>query len=259
MHEKIVVTCTVGLVGLLGLYFAKKSSQNRNLLRARDIPEHADDKGFPPMIYDLSIPVSKHTLSFPGDPVFQSESVSSVAEGKHFDLCRIQMGNHTGTHVDFPKHVIFGGKSSSHYKVSDLVGNGLIIRVPDDARTVDAKFVASQKAAIFEGSFVFFKTANSKLSKVGDPVSDYVHITPEAAQALLRMKVKVVGIDYISVDSIEAEDLPVHKILLEKGVLIVENLDLAGINSGNYEISIAPLKIEDADGLPARVTARPMR
>lgn len=256
MRERIVVTCTVGLIGFLGLYLAKRSSRKKNLLEAKDVPQRAADVGFPPMIYDLSIPISEHTLLFPGDPVFQSELCSSLAEGKQFDLCRIQMGNHTGTHIDFPKHVIRGGKSSSDYKIGDLIGKGLILHVPDEARSVDAKFVESQREAIPRGAFVFFKTANSKLLKTGEPVSDYVYVEPDAAQALLHMEVRIVGIDYISVDRMEAEELPVHKILLGNGVLIVENLDLVGIHPGNYELSIAPLKIENADGLPARVTAK---
>lgn len=81
----------------------------------------------------------------------------------------------------------------------------------------------------------------------------YVYIEPDAAEALLQKGVKIVGIDYISVDCYDAEDLSVHNILLSKEVLIVEGLELKHAPIGRGEIYIMPLHIPDMDGLPARV------
>jgi len=168
-------------------------------------------------------------------------------------LDKIYLGNHTGTHIDFPAHVIKGGKTSNDYPIDSLIGHGLIIEVPNDAVSITKKFVKNQP--ILQNDFVFFKTSNSKIPKDAKFTEKYVYIEPDAVQELLDKKPKVVGIDYISVDKYEAEDLPVHKSLLSNGVLIVEGLELNNAPTGRCEIYIMPLKINNMDGLPARVMA----
>jgi arylformamidase len=166
----------------------------------------------------------------------------------------MHLGNHTGTHIDFPAHVVQGGKTSSDFSIEDLIGSGLIIEVPDVEKSITRKFVAEQ--SILSNDFVFFKTSNSRLSKQDKFTDKYVYIEPEAAEELLKKGVKIVGIDYISVDRYEAEDLPVHKSLLSKDVLIVEGLELNNAPIGRCKIYIMPVNIHGMDGLPARVVAK---
>jgi arylformamidase len=78
-------------------------------------------------------------------------------------------------------------------------------------------------------------------------------LTESAVEALVAKGAKIIGIDDLSVDSSSSPDLPVHKLLLKNGILIVENLDLRQAASGRYKIFICPLKVENMDGLPARV------
>lgn len=203
---------------------------------------------------DLTAPISEKTVVFPGDPQYKSEEVCALSSGSSYGLCHMHLGNHTGTHIDFPAHVIQGGKTSSDFSITDLIGSGLIIEVPDQAKSITQEFVSKQE--ILKGDFVFFKTANSKLSKLDNFTSKYVYIEPSAAEELLKKEVSIVGIDYISVDQYEAEDLPVHKSLLSKNVLIVEGLELNNVPIGRCKVYIAPLKVANMDGLPARVTAK---
>lgn len=102
---------------------------------------------------------------------------------------------------------------------------------------------------------MFFKTSNSKLSKQSQFCDKYVYIEPNAAEKLLKMEVKIIGIDYISVDKYDAEDLPVHNLFLSKDVLIVENLELSNIPAGRYKFYILPINLNQMDGLPTRVIA----
>lgn len=125
------------------------------------------------------------------------------------------------------------------------------MEVSRTAKAISRSFIMNQK--ILENDFVFFKTSNSALSKQEKFSDKYVYIEPDAAKALLEKKVRVVGIDYISVDAYDAEDLPVHKILLSNDVLIVENLELKGIDPGRCQLFIMPLNVPEMDGLPARV------
>lgn len=203
--------------------------------------------------YDLTTPVSEKTVVFPGDPEFKTQHVCSLEKGQTFNLCHMQLGNHTGTHIDYPAHVIQGAKKSSHFPIEHLIGSGLIVKVPDTEKAITKKFVS--ELPILQSDIVFFKTANSKLSKQDKFTEKYVYIEPDAAEELLKKGAKIVGIDYISVDKYEAEDLPVHRSLLSKEVLIVEGLELNNSPIGRCEIFISPMNIPDMDGLPARVFA----
>lgn len=204
--------------------------------------------------YDLTAKISEKTVVYPGDPQFKSEDICSLEKGAQFHLCQMHLGNHTGTHIDFPAHVIKGGKTSSDFPIENLIGSGLIIEVPDAEKSITKSFITAQ--SIISNDFVFFKTSNSKLSKQGKFSDKYVYIEPEAAEELLKKGVKIVGIDYISVDQYEAENLPVHKSLLSKDVLIVEGLELNNAPIGRCKIYIMPINVHNMDGLPARVIAK---
>ena len=70
------------------------------------------------------------------------------------------------------------------------------------------------------------------------------------------MGIKVVGVDYLSVDQYQDMARPAHHILLGAGVVIIEGLDLTGVPPGDYELFCLPLKIKDGNGAPARVFLR---
>ena len=205
--------------------------------------------------YDLTTPITSNTVVYPGDPRFNIEDIVSLDSGSQFHLCHMHLGNHTGTHIDFPAHVIHGGKTSSDFPVQSLIGPGLIIEVPDQEKSITKAFVKSQ-TSISPNDFVFFKTANSKISKQATFTEKYVYIEPDAAEELMLKGVKIVGIDYISVDSYEAENLPVHHTFLSNDILIVEGLELNDVPIGRCEIYILPNNIPGMDGLPVRVIAK---
>ncbi len=204
--------------------------------------------------YDLSTPVTANTVVYPGDPQFCVEAISSLDNGAPVHLCHMHLSNHCGTHIDFPAHIIRGGKTSSDYALDDLIGTGLVIEVPVTEASISADFIRSQNS-ISRHDFVLFKTANSNLSKQDKFVENYVYIEEDAARELIKKEVKIVGIDYISVDSFSAESLSVHQALLSNNILIVESLELSKIPAGRYKIYIMPNNIPDMDGLPVRVIA----
>lgn len=235
--DKIIFTCVTGFIILIALYFSmKKLSQKKS--------ENIN------YIYDLTRPISEHTPVFPGDPIFQKEKVSSIDEGCCFNLFKITMGNHTGTHIDFPAHVIYSGKTSSNYNIHDLIGDGIIIEVPVTMNSITSAFIQQQK--IKKNDFVLFKTEKSDVDYMQFN-EKFVFIEPDAAALLLRKRVRLIGTDAISVDSYHAEHLPVHHLFLSNDVLIVESLNFVNINPGRCHLTIAPLNIRDMDGLPARV------
>lgn len=212
----------------------------------------------PSAIYDLTLPITSKTRIFPGDPEFKTEAVESLEKGSTYNLCVMHMGNHMGTHIDFPAHVIRGGKTSSDFPVQSLIGPGIVIEVAAEETKkeleISREFIRSQK--ILKNDFVFFKTTNSELSSK-EFTKNFVHLSVSAADELINKNVKIVGIDYLSVDGLHDEKLSVHHKLLSKDILIVENLNLKNVPNGRFrEIAIAPLNVPDMDGLPVRVLAR---
>lgn len=205
-------------------------------------------------VYDLTLAITSDLVVFPGDPSFESQKVMDVENADPFTLCHFGLGNHAGTHIDFPAHVIPGGSSSDAYALDYLTGPGRIIEIPDDGSVTDKHI---EKAGVKRDEIVFFKTSNTRrnLHQQGIYTEDFAAITPEASQKLVDKQVRIVGIDYLSVDSIDDEALSSHKTLLSNNILIVENLDLTKVPTGQYKITIAPLKVAEADGLPVRVAA----
>ncbi len=203
------------------------------------------------MYYDLTATIDEKTSVFPGDPLFCRKVVQSL-KPSHFALSEISLSNHIGTHIDFPAHVIDNGATSDDFNLDHLIGNGKVIDI-GEVDIIDAKLLAKLEFKPHE--IIFFKTKNSFLEKSGELFENYVHLTSDAAHFLVEKKIKIVGIDYISVDAFHEETLPVHQILLKEDILIVENLALKTVPAGNYRFYIAPLAIANMDGLPARVFA----
>lgn len=203
---------------------------------------------------DLTAEISNQTTVFPGDPLFESQQIASLEQSSHFNLFRLCLCNHLGTHIDFPAHVIKNGRTSSDYSLNDLEGDGLIIEVPKKYKCIDQSFIKKERHKFFKNAIVFFKTSNSDISKKGNMIENYVYIDSEAANELVDLGVKMVGIDYLSVDKYEAEELPVHNVLLSNNILIVENLELKNVEPGQCTLSVMPLKIPQMDGLPVRVS-----
>lgn len=202
-------------------------------------------------IHDLTAKINTAIVVYPGDPAYRSNNICSLSSGDAFNLCEEHLGNHTGTHIDFPAHVIPTGKTSDDFDLASLIGNGIIIEVPDEHLSITAPFV--KNLSILKNDIVFFKTSNSRISKHHPYTEKYVYLEKDAAIALLEKGVNIVGIDYISIDQADAHDLPVHHTLLSQDVLIIEGLELTHAPIGRCEIFIAPLNIQAKDGLPARV------
>ena len=78
----------------------------------------------------------------------------------------------------------------------------------------------------------------------------------DAAQYLAEMRVLLVGIDYLSIEAYQSVGSPIHKLLFENNITILEGLNLCGISAGEYELLCMPLKLEGCEGAPARVFLR---
>jgi arylformamidase len=187
-------------------------------------------------IIDVSVPVRPGMITYPGDPEVRLERVSSIPAGDVANISRLDLGVHSGTHVDAPLHFAEGAPSVEALPLDVLVGPCVVVDGLDPA-------------AVAGGTErVLFKTANSRLWERDEFSEDFVKLDGEAARELVERGVRLVGIDYLSIGDEEA-----HHVLLGAGVVAVEGLDLREVEPGEYLLVCAPLKLAGAEGAPARV------
>jgi arylformamidase len=204
-------------------------------------------------IYDVTVPISKDLVLYPGDPPISITRKQTIGKnGAKYNLSKFSFGSHSGTHVDPPFHFIEDGITADKLPLELLIGR---------ARVVEITSPCIDEEALKEFDFgpdmrVLFKTRNSYLWSQPNFVEDFVYITPGAARNLVNDGIKVVGIDYLSVEKFGAEEPETHKILLGAGTVIIEGLDLREVEPADYDMVCLPLKIKDSDGAPARVILR---
>jgi len=207
-------------------------------------------------IYDVTVPISGKTPVYEGDPSVDIKLKLSIAGGDAANVSQICMGVHTGTHVDSPNHFIEGTKKIIDLDLGTLIGKCSVVELADDVMAIEPKHVEDLAGV----ERVLFKTRNSDFWADFEQGfrKDFTYITPEAAQVLTESQVKLVGIDYLSVEAFDAESPETHITLLEKEVIILEGLDLREVSAGEYELICLPLKIAGGagDGSPSRTVLR---
>ncbi|HXD29616.1 MAG TPA: cyclase family protein [Pyrinomonadaceae bacterium] len=209
-------------------------------------------------IYDVSVPISARTPTYPGDPGVKFEQWSSLEKGDAANVTSLCFGLHTGTHIDAPAHFLAGGKKLSSLSLDMLMGEVRVIELASDVYEITENLVETNCPA--GPTRVLFKTRNSDFwnEDSGEFRTDYTYIAPGAARRLVSNGVRLVGIDYLSVERFKSENFETHEVLLSNEVVIIEGLDLRNIKAGLYELICLPLKVADGsgDGAPARVILR---
>ena len=201
--------------------------------------------------YDITLTISPDLPTWPGDPGVELVRVEKIEDGSNANVSRVDMGVHTGTHVDAPFHFLQDGTTVDKLNLSLLTGRAYVLHLPD---------VEVITAAVLEEAQIpprtrrlLFKTRNSDFWVKEEPdfQTDFVGLSEDGAEYLVRRGVKLVGVDYLSVAPFK-NSRPTHEKLLEAGVVIVEGLDLSEVSQGRYTIYCLPLKLANSDGAPAR-------
>ena len=200
-------------------------------------------------IHDISLTLSPTLPVWPGDPAIHLQRVQHMENGDMCNVTRMDMSVHTGTHVDAPFHFLRDGTTVEHLDLHTLNGSAWVMELPDAVDEISADHLAG----LPDCERVLFKTRNSHRWKKNDPTFDtaFVALHESAAELLVQRGVKLVGVDALSVAPYDASE-PTHKILLRSEVVIVEGLNLADIEPGEWHFHCLPLKIAGADGSPAR-------
>jgi arylformamidase len=179
-----------------------------------------------------------------------------VDKGDKVTMSRIEMTSHDGTHIDAPLHFIPGGSTIDAMPFETTIGPCRVIGIKDP-RSVTVKELKPYQ--IRAGERILFRTKNSpRVWAARQYAGDFVTISLEAALYLAEKKIRLVGIDYISVASAEPMENVnhVHKAFLGNGIYILEALNLSGVKPGSYDLICLPLRIEKGDAGPCRALLR---
>lgn len=188
---------------------------------------------------DLSLLLTKDTPVYPGEPkiIFKQHA---IIEENNYNEHQITINTHFGTHMDFPFHMINSGKKSNEFNLDKFIGKGKVIDInnPDlDIKDEDVFLLYS--GHIEKGMDKLF----TDLPTLDESLIDF----------LISKKPKMILLDIPTPD---AYPFPIHKKLLGKDILIVENVcNMKLLINKKFKIYAIPLNFAEFDGSPCRVFA----
>lgn len=202
-------------------------------------------------IYDISVSLGEESINYPGDTPFSRELLWTIKDSGICDLSKIVMSAHSGTHIDVPAHFISDSKTLDFYTVQDFILPARVIEIEDKHSIMLSEL---KNIDIKPGEALLFKTDNSVtgLCKNGVFSKNFVCLSPGAAEFCVEKKVKLVGIDYITIEKYGDEAFPAHKKILGNGILVLEGLNLFEVPAGSYTLMCLPLKIKGGEASPVR-------
>jgi kynurenine formamidase len=220
-------------------------------------------------IIDLTQPISSSMTTWPGDPQTEIEPIAVINDHGYF-LNRLAIGEHTGTHIGAPLHIISGGRDVSDIEPNYLITPAVKITIsplacenPDYLlRYEDIIGWENIHGTITKGSVVLVETGWSKFWTSPNEYFGYngdtMHfpgISSKAAKFLVETRRAVgLGIDSAGLDGGQCEDLLVNRIFLKAGAFHLENLThLDVIPETGAIIFIGALPIIGGSGSPCRV------
>ena len=210
--------------------------------------------------YDISVPLKQGMPYFPTDPVppkiyrFHDREM-----GARVTMSMVEIISHTGTHVDTPLHFIRGGSTVTDMPLDATVGPAKVIEIKDPEKI---RVEELEKHDIRKGDRILCKTRNSPRTYEADKfVEDYVYLDVPAAEYLVEKEIIIFGLDNITIGHFKEEHNleKTHETLLEAGIYILEDLALAEVPPGEYELIFLPLLMYKGDAGPGRAILRPLK
>jgi arylformamidase len=203
-------------------------------------------------LIDISVTIRSGMPVYKGDPGVEIDLARSIDRGDDANVSRLQLGAHTGTHVDAPRHFLPDGPGADELPLEPVIGPCVVADATATDGRIDAACIESLGLAPGTDR-VLLKTPNSRLWERDAFVPDFTRLDASGADALVAHGVRLVGIDYLSLG-----DRAVHTTLLTRGIGVIEGLDLRAVDPGGYVLVCLPLKIAGCDGAPARAVLLPL-
>lgn len=197
-------------------------------------------------LIDISLPLFQGSITYPNNPEVKFETLPTQSNV----ITKISIGSHSGTHIDAPSHAkIEGGATVDQLSLDIFSGPARVLDISEASESIQVSDLENKN--INSGERVILKTSNSARWDEGF-FPDFVFLSPEGAEYLASKGVILVGIDSLSIKQKGNPDNRPHTNLLEKGVPIIEGLDLSKVEEGNFMLYAFPLKFIGIDGSPCR-------
>lgn len=198
-------------------------------------------------IYDISLNIEEGMISFPGDTIPEFKRIKKI-EADNYNLSNMKVSVHVGTHVDAPSHFIENGRTIEEIPPQRFMGEVQVIEIEDNNEIKKSEL----ESIDFHSKKILFKTKNSNIISENIFYDDFVYLNYEAAEYLIESGVDFIGIDYLTIESIDTTDFAVHKLLLKNNVIVLEGINLKEVEPGNYKMISLPLKLTGAEASPVR-------
>jgi arylformamidase len=206
-------------------------------------------------IYDISLSLSANTVRWVTAQPFELIERKRMSRGETNNSSSIHTSAHAGTHVDAPFHFVAGGSTIESLPLELFIGPARVCEVAVDAQITSGDM---RRLNLAGEQRVLFKTRNSDLLHKPDYDPSFVSFSVDGAKALADLGIKLVGLDYLSVARAD-EQVPVHRAFLDRGVVLLEGVDLSQVPAGRYELICPPVKLAGSDGAPCRAVLRELK
>jgi kynurenine formamidase len=212
-------------------------------------------------LVDLSIPIDRDTPVYPGDPEPRFCLAHTIAN-HGFNVSRMEMASHCGTHCDAPFHFVEDGARIDELPLEMFIGRGVVIDVRGlgPHQPIELQALEPYRHTLRPGVIAMLYTGWSARLNT-NTYFDHPYLSEAACRWLLDHGVRTIGIDAMNIDettdaAIDRAAFPCHREICTAGGVIIENLaNLDAIDFEDPLISVLPLRFIGGDGAPARAVA----
>ncbi len=203
------------------------------------------------MFYDITRRIQEGIAVWPGDAPFRFAWGMRLEQGDSCNVSELALSPHTGTHADAPLHFLADGRTMAEMPLDLYIGPSTVLAL-------------DRRAAIAPDDLLLLRKRRIERLLIKTPASlrpdqrwddEFAYLSPAAAELLVAAGVRLFGTDAPSVDHVHSKTLDAHRILGRAGIAILENLALAAVPPGDYELIAPPLRL-DLDGSPVRAILR---
>lgn len=167
---------------------------------------------------------------YPDDPVPELAAMTSLSDGALYNVSALYAGLHNGTHIDAPLHVFSDGADVASVPLDSCIGPCAVLSVP---------------AGLITGDFME-RNYPSGAERVLLKSNGRAFLHDSAAEVMLRLGCRLIGTDGLSIEAENASG-SVHRALLNRGMVLLEGLNLENVKDGNYFLFAPPIKIGGGD------------
>jgi len=206
-------------------------------------------------VVDLTHHLFDEMAVYPGIPQPEFRAIARVTDDG-YAMSEYHLINHIGTHIDAPAHQILNGNTLDEIPLERLITDAVTIDVSDlEPGPIDRATLEVRAGEVHGGDFVFLYSDNARNYGTEAYWTGWSYPGPEAAQALIERGISAIGFDGPSADPVDSTTYDLHRIWLSAGRMIVENVTNLDQLPERAQIVMAPLKLEEANGGPARIFA----